>query len=89
MLDFLKAIIWDLVQRVVARSPIEADIVALRHQVTVLQRQVCRRPRLSHWDRLLFAVLYRAQPDVLRSISIVRPDTVALAPRRVSPLLDA
>ena len=50
--------------------------MALRHQVAVLQRQSHHRPKLMCWDRLLFAALYRVQPDVLRSISIVRPETV-------------
>ena len=76
MFDFLKSIIWGLFRRVVARSSAEADLVALRHQVAVLQRQIHHRPRLTHWDRLLFAALYRFQPSVLRSISIVRPETV-------------
>lgn len=76
MFDFLKSIIWSLFQRVVARSPVETDLVALRHQLAVLQRQICHRPKLTRWDRLFFAVLYGAQPDVLRSISIVRPETV-------------
>ncbi len=76
MFDFLKSIIWDLFRRFFARSPVEADIVALRHQVAVLQRQIRHRPKLTRWDRMLFAALYRVQPDVLRSISIVRPETV-------------
>ena len=76
MLDFLKSIIWGLVRRVVVGSSAEADNLALHHQVAVLQRQSRRRPKLTRWDRLLFAALYRVQPDVLRSISIVRPETV-------------
>ncbi len=75
MFNFLKSIIWDLFRRFFARSPVEADIVALRHQVAVLQRQIRHRPKLTRWDCLLFAALYRVQPDVLRSISIVRPET--------------
>ena len=76
MLDVLRSIIWYLLRRLLARSPAEVDIVALRHQVAVLQRQSRHRPKLTRWDRLLFAALYRVQPDVLRSISIVRPETV-------------
>ncbi len=76
MFDFLKSIIWYLARRVFARSPVEVDIVALRHQVAVLQRQNLHRPKLTRWDRLLFAVLYRFQPSVLQSISIVQPETV-------------
>ncbi len=76
MFDFLTSIIRGLFRRLIAQSPVEADIVALRHRVAVLQRQIRHRPKLTHWDRLLFAALYRVQPDVLRSISIVRPETV-------------
>ena len=76
MLDFLKSIIWGLFRRVVVGSSAEADNLALRHQVAVLQRQIRHRPKLTRWDRLLFAALYRFQPSVLRSISIVRPETV-------------
>ena len=76
MLDFLKSIIWSLFWRVVARSSVEADLVALRHQVAVLQRQTRHRPKLTRWDRLFFVALYRLQPSVLRSISIVRSETV-------------
>jgi transposase InsO family protein len=76
MLDFLNSIIWGLFRRFVVGSSAEADNLTLRHQVAVLQRQIRHRPKLSRWDRLLFAVLYRFQPSVLRSISNVRPETV-------------
>ena len=76
MFDFLRSMIWFLFRRVVVGSPAEADILALRHQVAVLRRPVGRRPKLTRWDRLLFAALYRVQPSVLQSISIVRPETV-------------
>ena len=81
MRDVLKSIAWYLLQRILSRSPLEADIVALRHQVAVLRRQVGCRPNLTRWDRLFFAALYRVQPDVLRSISIVRPETMVRWPR--------
>jgi len=76
MFDFLKSIVWGLFRRVVVGSSAEVDIVALHHQVAVLQRQIGHRPKLTRWDRLLFAALYRFQPSVLRSISIVKPATV-------------
>ena len=55
MFDVLKSITWGLLRRFFARSPVEVDIVALRHQVAVLQRQSRHRPKLTRWDRLLFA----------------------------------
>jgi transposase InsO family protein len=76
MFDFLKSIFWSLFRRAVARSSVEADLIALRHQVTVLQHQIRNRPKPTGWDRLLFVALYHVQSDVLRSISIVRPETV-------------
>ena len=76
MLDFLKSIIWALFRRVVVGSSAEADNLALRHQVAVLQRQIRHRPKLTRWDRVLFVALYRFQPSVLQSILIVRPETV-------------
>ena len=76
MFDILKSIIRGLFRRGVVGSPAEADNLVLRHQVAVLQRQIDHRPKLTRWDRLLFATLYRFQPSVLRSISIVQPETV-------------
>lgn len=74
--DVLQSVVWGLFRRFFSRPPIEADFMALRHQVAVLQRQIRHRPKLTPWDRLLFAALYRVQPSVLRSISIVQPETV-------------
>jgi hypothetical protein len=57
----------------------DAEILALRHQVTVLERQLGRtRPRFSPADRvLLAALLHRLPRDVLgRFRLLVRPDTV-------------
>jgi hypothetical protein len=51
----------------------EADVTTLRHQVMVLQRQLGQRPKPTRWDRLLFVALYRVRPEVLRSLTIVRP----------------
>jgi len=48
----------------------------LRHQLAVLQQQIGRCPKLTPWDCLLFTALYQFHPSVLRSISIVQPETV-------------
>jgi transposase InsO family protein len=76
MFDVLKSIILGLFRHAVVASTTDAELLALRHQIAVLQRQIGRRPKLTYWDRFLFAVLYSIQPRVLRSISIVRPETV-------------
>jgi putative transposase len=57
----------------------DVEIVVLRHQITVLQRQLgTTRPRFSPADRaFLAALLHRLPRDLLGQIHLlVRPDTV-------------
>jgi hypothetical protein len=59
------------------------EILALRHQVTVLERQLgTTRPRFSPADRAFLAALLHCLPrDVLgRFRLLVRPDTVLRSP---------
>src|ERR1700730_8372295 len=57
----------------------DAEILALRHQLSVLQRQLSpNRIRFTPGDRaLLAALLHRLPRDVLKRLHlVVRPDTV-------------
>jgi hypothetical protein len=57
----------------------EVEILVLRHQITVLERQLGKtRPRLLPSDRaFLAALLHRLSRDVLDPFRLlVRPDTV-------------
>ena len=57
----------------------DVEILALRHQITVLERQLgTTRPRFSPGDRaFLAALLHRLPRDLLGQIHLlVRPDTV-------------
>ena len=70
----------------VARSRLEAEILLLRHQLNVLRRSATRRPRLSSGDRPLFVWLYRLWPGVLRSLTLLRPETVVRIARDFEPI---
>jgi transposase InsO family protein len=59
-----------------SRSRLEAENVALRHQVMVLRRQVGGRVHLTNLDRLFLVRLYHWFPSIRRVLAIVRPETV-------------
>ena len=65
-----------------SRLELEAEILALRHQLVVLQRPAPRRPRLRRADRLLWVLLSRIWPNWRRAVLIVTPDTVVRWHRR-------
>jgi transposase InsO family protein len=56
-------------------AEIEAENIALRHQLNVLLRKA-PKVRLAGADRALFVFLYRLFPSVLDAIAIVKPETV-------------
>jgi putative transposase len=76
----LFAFLYFLVRRILGtgrRPQDERDIelLVLRHQVRVLQRQV-KRPTLRRLDRILLAAASRAMPRDLWSSFAVRPETL-------------
>jgi len=82
MTALLVALVAALRSTVGPRLELEAEILALRHQLAVLQRQAPRRPRLGRADRFLWIVLSRIWPDWRRAVQIVAPDTVVRWHRR-------
>jgi len=54
----------------------QAEIVALRHQIAVLQQSAPRRLRLRQSDRLLWIWLSRCWPAWRHWLRILKPDTV-------------
>jgi hypothetical protein len=62
--------------RVRSRASLELELIALRHQVSVLRRQRPGRPQLSSLDRLLWVWLYRIWPQVIDAMVLVKPATV-------------
>ena len=55
------------------RADLQAEILALRHQLAVCQKNAPRRLRLHRCDRLLWVVLYRFWSGWRRCLEIVRP----------------
>jgi putative transposase len=76
MLTLLSALGSLLSFRVRSRLTLELELVALRHQLTVLRRQCPGQPRLFSADRLLWVWLYRLWPQVLDAMVLVKPATV-------------
>ncbi len=64
-----------------SRLAMQAEILALRHQLGVYQR-TCRRPRLKPADRMLWAWLSRAWPVWRDALVIVQPESVIAWRRR-------
>jgi putative transposase len=58
-----------------SRATLQIEILALRHQLNVLQRSV-KRPRLSAVDRWLWVRLSRNWPDWRAALKILKPATV-------------
>jgi putative transposase len=76
MVTILCALVSIFEFRIRSRASLELELIALRHQVTVLRRQCPGRPRLSSLDRLLWLWLYRIWPRVIDAMVLVRPATV-------------
>ena len=58
------------------KAQLEAENAALRHQVAVLQRMVRGRVRVTNSDRLFFGLLYRWFPSILKTMTIIHPETL-------------
>src|SRR6187455_1288081 len=76
MLDLLNLIRWILLGLFRSKTSLEAEILALRHQLNVLRRTSLRRAVLSNFDRMIFICLDRIAPRILDAITIVEPETV-------------
>src|SRR5574341_2423688 len=72
----LIAILAAVRSRVRSRAALEAEILALRHQLAVLQQAAPKRPCLTRLDRLLWVWLSRTWRDWRVALAIVKPETV-------------
>ena len=76
MADLLKLIWWVVIGLFRSRASLQAEIVALRHQLNVLRRKSPKRLTFNNFDRLIFASLYRIAPRIMNALAIVKPATV-------------
>src|SRR5204863_2452746 len=58
------------------RASMQIEILALRHQLAVLQRRSTKRPGLRTADRLLWLMLSRLWAQWRTALVIVKPETV-------------
>ena len=79
MTAFLAAIRFSLR----TQAELEIEILALRHQLAVLQHAAPRRLRLSRADRLLWVLLSRVWRGWRGAVQIVKPATVVSWHRRL------
>jgi putative transposase len=83
MLPVLVSLLATLRDSLRTRVGLQAEILALHHQLLVLQRRnQKRRLQLSAFDRLLWAWLSRIWPDWKSALRIVKPETVIAWHRR-------
>jgi putative transposase len=76
MITTLSTLISLLSFRVRSRASLELELIALRHQLIVLRRQRPGRLRFLLTDRLSWVWLYRARPQLLDTLVVVKPATV-------------
>jgi putative transposase len=76
MITLLSALVSLISFRVRSRAHLELELIALRHQVSVLRRQHPGRLRLFSTDRRFWIWLYRMWPQVLDAVMLVKPATV-------------
>ncbi len=64
------------------RASLQFELIALRHQLLVLERKRTTQSRLTRIDRFFWVWLYRLWPGCLDVVVIVKPDTVIRWHRR-------
>ena len=65
-----------------ARAALQLEILALRHQLHVVNRSRSRRLRLTQADRMLWVWLSKAWDEWRSAVVIVKPETVLVCHRR-------
>ncbi len=82
MQEIFTLLLSTIVTKIRRRAWLELEVLALRHQLVVLERRQTSRPRLTSADRLFWVWLYRLWPCCLDAVVIVKPETVIRWHRR-------
>ncbi len=72
-----------------SRAAVQLEVLALRHQLQVLERSRRHRLRLSRADRVLWVWLSRVWIEWRAGLVIVKPETVIAWHRQGFRLVDA
>jgi hypothetical protein len=59
-----------------AGTRLEAEILALRHQINILRRNAPKRVQLGNLGRLILVTIYRLAPATANALAVVKPATV-------------
>jgi len=82
MLTVVRLVFGSLVVFAASRAALAAEILALRHQLAVLQRASPARRPLTCWDRALWAFALRHWSGGKDSLVLVKPQSVIAWHRR-------
>jgi putative transposase len=82
MLDMLFSIFAALARTLQTRASLQLEILALRHQLVILQRSNKKRIRLSSSDRILWVFFSRLWPRWRSCLLLIKPATVVAWHRR-------
>jgi len=75
----LSTLIYLLTLRFRKRSSLELEVIALRHQLSILRRKKRKQPPLIlPADRYIWCWLYRTYPRAIKWMQIVKPHTVRI-----------
>jgi transposase InsO family protein len=76
MIGLLRFVLAVLASPFKSKLRLEAENAVLRHQLIVLRRRPHGRVGLTNHDRLFFIQLYRWFPEILKALTIIRPETL-------------
>jgi transposase InsO family protein len=76
MRAILSTLIFLLTFRFRKRISLELEVIALRHQLSVLKRRQKHSPLITPADRFIWSWLYQACPQAVHWMRLVKPETV-------------